>query len=96
MPEIFAVEAERPGDSEDKELSNKLGASIKKASGKKDSGGYGCPKKRCDHRSCRSRVKEISSVERVIQRQRDKSTKLGQHLVGRECECRSIPEQLTQ
>ena len=63
MPEIFAVEAERPGDSEDKELSKKLGDSIKKASGKKDFCGSGCPKKGCDHRSCRSRMKEISSVE---------------------------------
>ncbi len=68
MPEIFAVEAERPGDREDEELSKKLGDSIKKASEKKDFCRYGCPKTGCNHRSCRSRVKEISSVERVIQK----------------------------
>ncbi len=44
MPEIFAVEAEKPGDSEDRELSKTLGDSIKKASEKKDFCGYGCPK----------------------------------------------------
>ncbi len=45
-----------------------MGDSVKKASKKKDYCGYGCPKKGCDHTSCRSGLKEISSVERVIQK----------------------------
>ncbi len=55
-PEIIAVDTEKPGDSITKELAKKRFC------------GYGCPKKRCDHRSCRSRVKEIGSVERVAQK----------------------------
>ena len=60
MPEIFAVAAERPGDS------------ITNESSKNKFCGDGRSKKLCDHRSCkeksRSSVKEICSVERVIKK----------------------------
>ncbi len=57
MPEICAVDAERPGDSITKELSTKRFCGDSRF------------KKLCDHRSCkeksRSSVKEICSAERV-------------------------------
>ncbi len=52
MPEIFAVDTERPGDGIAKELA------------KKKFSGDGCPKKGCDHQSCRERVRSEKGKRR--------------------------------
>ncbi len=60
VPEIFAVDAEKPGDSITNELS------------KKRLCGDSCSKRLCDRRRCkeevRSRAKDTSSVEGVVQK----------------------------
>ena len=67
LPEIFAVEAEKLGDSIKEELSKS-----KEEHSKNKFCGSGCVKKACNHQSCREKVrssmKEIGSVERVIQK----------------------------
>ena len=72
MPEIFAVEAEALGDSSKGERSKSTGDRMKRELSKKRFCGSGCSKKSCSHQGCEERIrsglKEVSSVERVIQK----------------------------
>ena len=67
LPEIFAVEAEKLGDRSKEELSKS-----KWEQSKTKFSGSGCVKKACNHQGCgekvRSSMKEIGSVEKVIQK----------------------------
>ncbi len=67
MPEIFAVEAEKSGDVCKEKLSKE-----KEEQSKEKLCGSRCVKKACNHQGCgekvRSSMREIGSVERVIQK----------------------------
>ena len=72
MPEIFSVEAEGQGDSKDKRPLKKLGDSVRRELSKTKWCKSGCQKNSCNRQGCgervRSSMKEIGSVERVIQK----------------------------